>query len=353
MSSDLTSSAAPPSAAPPRPGGADVPVRPDAPGEPSHTPSPHRHPPAPGDAPLPPRAELMAPAGDWDCVRAAIENGADAVYFGLQSGFNARTRAANFREDELPGLLALLHRRGLKGYVALNTLAFPSELEDVERTVRHVAGAGVDAVLVQDLGVLQLIRAVCPALTVHASTQMTLTSAEGLRVVEQLGVRRVVLARELSLAEIRRIRPQTSLELEVFVHGALCVAYSGQCLTSESLGGRSANRGECAQACRLPYELVCDGRDVELGPVKYLLSPQDLAAYALIPELLAAGVTVFQDRRPAEEAGVRGQHHAALSPGDRRRPGRAAGGVHAAAGRGDGAVVLARLLARLAAGRRS
>jgi U32 family peptidase len=160
--------------------------------------------------------------------------------------------------------------------------------------VRTIAEAGLDAVLVQDLGLVRLIRAVCPDLEIHASTQMTLTSAESIRVAEQLGVQRVVLARELSIDEIRKIRPHTAA-LEVFVHGALCVAYSGQCLTSESLGGRSANRGQCAQACRLPYEMVCDGKEVDLDPgVKYLLSPQDLAAYALLPELLDAGVTSFK-----------------------------------------------------------
>jgi putative protease len=144
------------------------------------------------------------------------------------------------------------------------------------------------------LGVVRLIREVCPDLPIHASTQMTLTSAEGIEVACSLGVERVVLARELSIKEIAQISRRTAMPLEAFVHGALCVAYSGQCLTSESLGGRSANRGQCAQACRLPYELICDGRDVELGDVKYLLSPQDLAAYALVPEMMAAGVSAFK-----------------------------------------------------------
>jgi putative protease len=157
-----------------------------------------------------------------------------------------------------------------------------------------VAGAGVDAVLVQDVGAAMLARQVAPGLPLHASTQMTLTSAETIRLAEQLGVERVVVARELSLDEIRAIRGATAMPLEVFVHGALCVAYSGQCLTSESLGGRSANRGQCAQACRLPYELVCDGRDVDLGEQRYLLSPQDLAAYELTPALCAAGVAALK-----------------------------------------------------------
>lgn len=240
------------------------------------------------------RPELLAPARDADCIRAAIENGADAVYFGLQIGFNARDRAVNFAVEELPQTMAFLHRRGLRGYVTLNTLAFPSELPTVEDAIRTIAQAGVDALLVQDLGVLQMVRAVCPELDVHASTQMTLTSAECIAVAEQLGVRRIVLARELSIDEIRALRSRTSVELEVFVHGALCVAYSGQCLTSESLGGRSANRGQCAQACRLPFELICDGRDVELGQVKYLLSPQDLAAFELIPQLIDIGVSAVK-----------------------------------------------------------
>jgi len=236
------------------------------------------------------RPELLAPAGDALCLRAAIENGADAVYFGLNSGFNARARAVNFEVDELPGIMALLHRRGVKGYVTLNTLIFPSELEEVERHVREIAAAGVDAVLVQDLGLARLVRAICPDLPIHASTQMTLTSSQAIAIAAELGVERVVLARELSIDEIKLIRRETTMPLEVFVHGALCVAYSGQCLTSESLGGRSANRGQCAQACRLPYDLVCDGKDVDTREQKYLLSPQDLAAYALVPDLIAAGV---------------------------------------------------------------
>lgn len=236
------------------------------------------------------RPELLAPAGDRDCIRAAIENGADAVYFGLDCGYNARARAANFEPHELPEIMGQLHSRGLKGYVTLNTLIFTEELPDVERLVKQIATADVDAVLVQDLGLVRLIRRICPELPIHASTQMTLTSSQSIAAAAELGVERVVLARELSVPEIRRIRAQTEMPLEVFVHGALCVAYSGQCLTSESLGGRSANRGQCAQACRLPYDIVCDGEDVTTGDQKYLLSPQDLAAYALIPDLIAAGV---------------------------------------------------------------
>jgi len=240
------------------------------------------------------RAELLSPAGDMTCLRAAVENGADAVYFGLDCGFNARARAGNFAETELDEAVDYLHRRGVRGYVTLNTLMFTSELPALERIVRRLAFAGVDAVLVQDLGAARLIREICPELSLHASTQMTLTSAECIEEARGLGLQRVVLPRELSIGEIRELRSGTDMELEVFVHGALCVAYSGQCLTSESLGGRSANRGQCAQACRLPWEIVCDGQLKDFGDQKYLLSPQDLAAYPLLPELLEAGVCSFK-----------------------------------------------------------
>ena len=248
----------------------------------------------PAHIPTRKRPELLAPAGNLECARAAVENGADAVYFGLDCGFNARARAANIADEQLPELMRLLHQRGVKGYLTLNTLVFTDELPEVERVIRRVAEVGVDAVLVQDIGVARLIRAICPDLSIHASTQMTLTSAEGIRIAKELGVERVVLARELSIKEISKIARKIDMPLETFVHGALCVAYSGQCLTSESFGGRSANRGQCAQACRLPYELICDGQDVECGDQQYLLSPQDLAAYALAPELIDAGVISFK-----------------------------------------------------------
>src|SRR6056297_765434 len=234
--------------------------------------------------------ELLAPAGQWDCVHAAIENGADAIYFGLDCGFNARARASNFHLDDLDKLVATIHRRGVLGYVTVNTLAFADELSRLETVLQRIAASGVDAILVQDFGVARLAREICPQLDVHASTQMTLTSAETIAVASELGLKRVVLAREMSIKEIRAVHQKTEMPLEVFIHGALCVAYSGQCLTSESLGGRSANRGQCAQACRLPYELICDGEDRDLGDVKYLLSPQDSAGYALVPELIEAGV---------------------------------------------------------------
>src|SRR5947209_1687600 len=249
--------------------------------------------PDPGTARVRPRPELLAPAGDWEALRAAVANGADAVYFGL-SNFNARARAANFTPDELPDVIRFLHARNVRGFAALNTPIFPDELPAVAAFVTAVADAGADAVIVQDLGLVRLIRRLAPTLPVHASTQMTLTEPRGIEFVRRLGVERVVLARELSLDDIRKLTGQTAVPVEVFVHGALCVAYSGQCLTSEALGGRSANRGQCAQACRLPYEMIVDGRPRDLGDRAYLLSPQDLAAYELIGPLIDAGVISFK-----------------------------------------------------------
>ncbi|GAB5402603.1 MAG: DUF3656 domain-containing protein [Aureliella sp.] len=237
-----------------------------------------------------PEIELLAPAGNWACAKSAVENGADAIYFGLDAGFNARARADNFHLSDLPELMDMLHGRQVRGYVTLNTLVFTDELEQLEENVRHLAAAGVDAVLVQDLGVAKLVREICPTLQLHASTQMTLTNAVAVEMASQLGISRAVLARELSIREIKQISQNTKLPLEAFVHGALCVAYSGQCLTSESLGGRSANRGQCAQACRMPYEIYRDGEHVELGDQKYLLSPQDLAAHDYIDQMIDAGV---------------------------------------------------------------
>ena len=236
--------------------------------------------------------ELLAPAGDWACVRAAVENGADAVYFGL-SRFNARMRANNFTEGDLPELMAFLHRRGVRGYLTFNTLVFEDELTGAEAFLRHCIAAGVDAAIVQDVGICRLIRRLSPDFPIHASTQMTITSAAGVRGARGLGCELVVLARECSTKELAALSETlgaTALPLEVFVHGALCVAYSGQCLTSESLGGRSANRGECAQACRLPYDLIADGQPVDLGDRRYLLSPQDLMGLELLPELARLGI---------------------------------------------------------------
>ncbi len=245
------------------------------------------------DRPLP---ELLAPAGNWDCAKAAVACGANAIYFGLPQ-FNARLRADNFSNEDLPELMSYLHQHGVRGFVTMNTLIFAAELNDAEAQLRLMERCGVDAIIVQDLGLAHLASQITPNLELHASTQMTITSPEGLSFVQQLlPLTRAVLARELSLDEIQRFPKSTEGEvpLEVFVHGALCVAYSGQCLTSESLGQRSANRGECAQACRMPYTLVVDGEERDLGEVRYLLSPQDLAAVDVIPALIDAGVVSFK-----------------------------------------------------------
>lgn len=240
--------------------------------------------------------ELLAPAGNWECARAAVANGADAIYFGL-SRFNARIRAENFTEEDLPELMAYLHRHGVRGLVAFNTLIFPRELEAAREQLRRLHEAGVDAIIVQDLGLARLARATVPDLALHASTQMTITSPEALEFVNRhFQLDRAVIARENSLREIRLFRATEpgAVPLETFVHGALCVAYSGQCLTSESLGQRSANRGECAQACRMTYDLIVDDEPVDLGDRRYLLSPQDLAGIDQILALLEAGVTSFK-----------------------------------------------------------
>jgi putative protease len=221
---------------------------------------------------------------------AALRHGADAVYFGLQDGFNARARAANFALADIDAVVARIHRAGARAYVTLNTLVFEPELPAMERVLRAIAMAGVDALIVQDPAVCLLARAVCPELELHASTQMTIAEPAAAAFAAALGVTRVVVPRELSVDEIRTFAAGTELELEVFVHGALCVSWSGQCLTSEAWGGRSANRGQCAQSCRMPYELVVDGQRRDLGEVQYLLSPKDLAGARAVPGLLAVGV---------------------------------------------------------------
>jgi len=251
------------------------------------------------------KPEILSPAGGWPQLRAAVRNGADAVYFGLDVGLNARARAANFRNDELKDVMTYLHERGVKAYVTLNTLVFDHELFGAQSMQRGIAlealdclsAAHVDAVIVQDIGLALACRQLHPDLPVHASTQMSVTSAAGARFVhEVLGASRVVLGRELSVDEIAAVsKGAPDVEIEAFVHGALCVSYSGQCFSSEAWGGRSANRGQCAQACRLPYGLVRDGELISLGDsAKYLLSPQDLMALEHVPQLINAGVGCFK-----------------------------------------------------------
>ncbi|MGN7761979.1 DUF3656 domain-containing U32 family peptidase [Paenibacillus sp. 22594] len=259
--------------------------------------------------------ELLAPAGDWDCMRAAVANGADAVFFGVEK-FNARARANNFRMDELPEIMAFLHSYGVKGFLTFNILVFENELPDAKELIDACVDAGVDAVIVQDLGLVKMIREISPDFPIHGSTQMTITSPEAVEFTKPWGLERVVLGRENNLKQIRTIGEQARLPMEVFVHGALCVSYSGQCLTSEMWGGRSANRGECAQACRLPYDLMVDGEIKPMGDVTYLLSPKDLAAIDLMPELIEAGVTSFKIegrlKSPEYVANVVGKYRKAI-----------------------------------------
>lgn len=230
----------------------------------------------------------MSPAGHWPQLRAAIEAGADACYFGLNH-FSARAKVG-FSLDELPEVMRTLHQRGVRGYLTFNTLVFEHELSEASRAIASIAEAGVDALIVQDLGVLGLARQIAPDLELHASTQASITSAEGVDFALSQGAHRVTLARELSLDEIAIIYEKTKADLEIFVHGALCVAYSGQCFSSEAWGGRSANRGQCAQACRLPYDLMVDGEQKPLDDARYLLSPGDLSALDHVPQVIASGV---------------------------------------------------------------
>lgn len=238
------------------------------------------------------KPEIMSPAGYWPQLQAAIEAGADAVYFGLKH-FTARAKVG-FSLEELPEVMQKLHLRGVKGYVTFNTLVFDHELKEATKTIAAIAESNVDSIIVQDLGIAKLAHQIAPELELHGSTQMSITNAAGVELAKSFGVSRVVLARELSLAEVQEIRNQTDCELEIFVHGALCVSYSGQCFSSEAWGGRSANRGQCAQACRLPYEMILDGQVKPLGDARYLLSPGDLYTLHQIPEIIKVGISALK-----------------------------------------------------------
>jgi putative protease len=242
---------------------------------------------APGRASRP---EILAPAGTEESFAAALASGADAVYLGLAEGFNARGRSTAFSLETLPGLVRRAHAANVKLYLTLNTLIFESELGALEQLLRGIVASGVDALIIQDPATAFIARRLCEGIRLHASTQMTISSVEGAAFAATLGMQRVVLARELSSAEIARFTRGSAMECEVFVHGALCMSWSGQCLTSEAFSERSANRGQCSQACRMPYDAIVDGKRRELGDKRYLLSPQDLAAHEALPELLEAGV---------------------------------------------------------------
>lgn len=250
--------------------------------------------------------ELLAPAGDFEGMQGAISAGADAVYAG-GALFGARAYARNFSREELLDAIDYAHIRGKKLYLTVNTLLKDREMErELYEYLAPFYERGLDAVIVQDLGVVAWVRRQFPELPIHASTQMTVTGPKGMRFIEEKGIKRVVAARELSLEELGKMREESSLEIEVFVHGALCYCYSGQCLFSSLLGGRSGNRGRCAQPCRLPYEYSSDG--LHYGKELQLLSPKDMCAIALLPEIAMAGVTSLKIegrmKQPGYTAGV-------------------------------------------------
>jgi putative protease len=250
---------------------------------------------------IPRKIELLAPAGSPEAFYASIHAGADAVYLGGKQ-FGARAYATNFTEDELIKCITYAHIEGRKVYLTLNTLIKEKEFVGLYQYLLPYVTAGLDAVIVQDMGVLSFVRRNFPGLSIHASTQMSQTGIQGIRILQELGVTRVVPARELSLEELQSIKEHTNIELEVFIHGAMCYSYSGQCLFSSMLGGRSGNRGCCAQPCRLPYQICLSYEDAEetditknsvdqyVSKEAYYLSLKDLYTLPLLPKLLELGI---------------------------------------------------------------
>ena len=232
--------------------------------------------------------ELLAPAGDFDCLKAAVQNGADSVYFGASS-FSARAFANNFDNEALEMAINYAKLRNVKTHLTLNTLITDNEFEDAIKLAEHAYNCGIDAIIVQDFGLARYLINNFPDLDVHGSTQMTIHNLECVQTLEKFGFKRAVLSRELSIPEIYDICHKTNIETEVFIHGALCLSYSGQCLMSSMIGGRSGNRGKCAQPCRLPYKV----KDID-SSFKYLMSPKDLCGLEFIPNLIDAGVTCFK-----------------------------------------------------------
>ncbi len=238
-------------------------------------------------------SELLLPVGNMEMALAAIHNGADAIYVGFPH-FNARGRSQDFEVDELREIIQTCHLYGVRAHLAFNILIFPHEIESVIKGLEAVLPLKPDALIIQDLGLAKLVRKMAPEQVIHASTQMTVTNHEAILLVEDLNFRRFVLGRENSIPEIKLIGQATQKDLEIFVHGALCVSYSGQCFTSESIGGRSANRGQCAQSCRFGYQVFVDDKPKQLLDKKYVVSPNDLCGIAEIPELMDAGVASFK-----------------------------------------------------------
>ena len=235
--------------------------------------------------------ELLSPVGDFECLKAAVQNGADAVYFGA-SLFSARAFAQNFDDEELKRAIEYAKLRGVKTHLTLNTLIKENEFEDAFNLAKKAYEYGIDAIIVQDLGLAKTLINSFHDLDIHASTQMTIHNLEGVKELEELGFKRAVLSRELSIDNIKYICENSNMEIETFIHGALCISYSGQCLLSSMIGSRSGNRGKCAQPCRLPYELIDKNENIlDKG---YLLSPRDLCGLKFIPELIKAGVSSFK-----------------------------------------------------------
>lgn len=239
------------------------------------------------------KSELLLPCGNMDMCLAAIHGGADAIYVGMP-GFNARGRTVDHSVEQLKEIIDLCHLYGVHVHVAFNILIFEKELDSAIEMLKQVLPLGPDALIIQDLGLAKLVRQMAPEQVIHASTQMTVTNHNAMELLEDLRIDRYVLGRENSIKEIKEIRKNTDKELEVFVHGALCVAYSGQCFTSESIGGRSANRGQCAQSCRFSYEMIVDDLPRDLVDQKYLVSPQDLCGINEVQELQEIGIESFK-----------------------------------------------------------
>ena len=231
--------------------------------------------------------ELLSPAGNFECLKAAVQNGANCIYFGANL-FSARAYANNFDDDELAKAIEYCKIRGVKTNLTLNILIKDNELESAFNVAKKAYEFGIDAIIVQDLGLAKMLIKSFPDLPIHASTQMSVHNLQGVLELQELGFSRVVLSRELSIEEIEYICENSNIEIECFIHGALCISYSGQCLFSSMIGGRSGNRGKCAQSCRLPYELIeNDKTTLDKG---YLLSPRDLCSLDYIPRLINCGV---------------------------------------------------------------
>ena len=237
--------------------------------------------------------ELLAPAGDMECLKWAIEGGCDAVYLG-GNHFGARAYSKNFNDEELGQAIKYAHRYGVKVYLTCNTLIYDEEVVDFLNFVRYAHCSGIDAILIQDLGMFDLIHQKFPDLEIHASTQMHIHNLDGALIAKKLGFKRIVLARETDLSTIKEIKEKTNLDIEVFVHGSLCVSYSGQCLFSSLVGGRSGNRGACAGSCRLPYDVISRNNEVLNTTKKYPLSMKDLCTVSNIGKLMDIGVNSFK-----------------------------------------------------------